>query len=419
MSTTTTDRELAKVESALDSLLSNHDPKAMDNITFRGHRFDAGLAWVHFPDGHGGLGVRPELNKIVEERLRKAGAQPQDPSTFFIALAGPTIVTHGSEEAKQRFLRPMFTGEERWCQLFSEPGAGSDFAGLGTKAVRDGDEWIVNGQKVWTSGALHSTRGMLIARTDPDQPKHRGMSYFIIDIEQPGVEVRPIQQMNGKAHFNEVFFTDARVSDANRIAEVNNGWKVAAATLAFERSGLSAGAGGGIRVSAGERAGLLDRPVAALVAEYRERHEPPDEHGGLSSTLLGLGRELGPVTRDTMTSLVMNERIADMTALRVAAATAAGGSPGPEASTAKLWWTNGLKVSRDLGMEMLGADGMLTGPDTPGDGTVQHFFLTMPSASIAGGSDEIQRNIIGERALGLPKDIQHDPSTPFREIPRS
>ncbi|NBU56171.1 MAG: acyl-CoA dehydrogenase, partial [Acidimicrobiia bacterium] len=143
------DTAIAQVEAALDALLAAHDPTSMDNITFRGHRFDAGLAWVHFPEGHGGLGVRPELNKVVEERLRKAGAKPQDPSTFFIALAGPTIVTHGSDEVKKRFLRPMFTGEERWCQLFSEPGAGSDFAGLGTRAVRDGDEWVVNGQKVW------------------------------------------------------------------------------------------------------------------------------------------------------------------------------------------------------------------------------------------------------------------------------
>ena len=382
-------------------------------------RMDAArLSFPAWPVEHHGRGASKEDLDSIGRAFADAGVLG-GPTGLGVLMGAPVVFTLGSDEQKARMIPPLATGVEGWCQLFSEPGAGSDLASASCRAERDGDEWVVNGQKVWTSGALHSTRGMLIARTDPDQPKHRGMSYFIIDIEQPGVEVRPIKQMNGKAHFNEVFFTDARVSDANRISEINNGWKVAAATLAFERSGLSAGAGGGIRVSAGERAGLLDRPVAGLVAEYRERHEPPDEHGGLSSTLLGLRRDLGPVTRDTMTSLVMNERIADITALRVAAATAAGGSPGPEASTAKLWWTNGLKVSRDLGMEMLGADGMLTGPDTPGDGTIQHFFLTMPSASIAGGSDEIQRNIIGERALGLPKDIQHDPATPFRDIPRS
>jgi alkylation response protein AidB-like acyl-CoA dehydrogenase len=145
------DRQTTAVEAAIDALLAAHDPKQIEDVVFRGHRYDAGLAWVHFPEGFGGLGVRPELNRLVEERLRRAGAAPQDPATFFIALAGPTIVTHGSDEVKQRFLRPMFTGEERWCQLFSEPGAGSDFAGLGTRAVRDGDEWIVNGQKVWNT----------------------------------------------------------------------------------------------------------------------------------------------------------------------------------------------------------------------------------------------------------------------------
>jgi len=383
------------------------------------HLMDAArLSFPAWPVEHHGRGASKEELDSIGRAFADANVLG-GPTGLGVLMGAPVVFTLGSDEQKARMIPPLATGVEGWCQLFSEPGAGSDLASASCRAERDGDEWVVNGQKVWTSGALHSTRGMLIARTDPDQPKHRGMTYFIIDIEQPGVEVRPIRQMNGKAHFNEVFFTDARVHDVNRISEINNGWKVAAATLAFERSGLSAGAGGGIRVSAGERAGLLDRPVAELVAEYRARHEPPDEHGGLSSVLRDLDRDMGPVARGTMTRLVMNERIAEMTALRIASTTAAGGSPGPEASTAKLWWTNGLRTSRDLGMELLGADGMLVGTDTQGDGTVQHFFLTMPSASIAGGSDEIQRNIIGERALGLPKDIQHDPSTPFRDIPRS
>lgn len=382
-------------------------------------RMDASrLSFPAWPVDHHGRGASKEVRDAIGHALDDAGVVG-GPTGLGVLMGAPVVFTLGDDEQKQRLIPPLATGVEGWCQLFSEPGAGSDLASAACRAERDGDEWVVNGQKVWTSGALHSTRGMLIARTDPDQPKHRGMTYFIIDIEQPGVEVRPIRQMNGKAHFNEVFFTDARVSDANRISDVNNGWKVASATLAFERSGLSAGEGGGLRVSAGERAGLLDRRVGDLVEEYRERNEPPDEHGGLSSTLRGIGRSLGPVGRDSMASLVTYERIAEMTALRIAAATAGGGTPGPEASTAKLWWTNGLRISRDLGMEMLGADGMLSGPDTPGGGTIQHFFLSMPSASIAGGSDEIQRNIIGERALGLPKDVQHDPATPFRDIPRS
>ena len=167
-----TDPQTREVEAAIDALLAAHDPKTTDNVEFRGARYDAGLAWVHFPKGYGGLDLRPELNRLVERRLREAGAKPTEPSTFFMALAGPTIVTHGSEDAKQRFLRPMFTGEEKWCQLFSEPGAGSDFAGLATKAERDGDEWIVNGQKVWNTMAHLADFGMLVTRTDPEAPKH-------------------------------------------------------------------------------------------------------------------------------------------------------------------------------------------------------------------------------------------------------
>jgi alkylation response protein AidB-like acyl-CoA dehydrogenase len=201
----TSDSQRERVESAIDALLAQYDPKSVDDRTFRGARYDAGLAWVHFPVGFGGLGVRPDLNRLVEERLRLAGAKAQDPSTFFIALAGPTVVTHGSDEVKRRFLRPMFTGEERWCQLFSEPGAGSDFAGLGTRAVRDGDEWIMNGQKVWNTLAHLADFGMLVARTDPQQPKHKGLTYFAIDMHAPGVEVRPLRQITGEAEFNEVW----------------------------------------------------------------------------------------------------------------------------------------------------------------------------------------------------------------------
>ena len=181
-----TDPETREVEAAIDALLAAHDPTTTDNVEFRGARYDAGLAWVHFPKGFGGLGVRPELNRLVERRLREAGAKPTEPATFFMALAGPTIVTHGSDEAKQRFLRPMFTGEEKWCQLFSEPGAGSDFAGLATKAERDGDEWIVNGQKVWNTMAHLADFGMLVTRTDPDAPKHKGMTYFALDMHADG-----------------------------------------------------------------------------------------------------------------------------------------------------------------------------------------------------------------------------------------
>ncbi|MEC8069147.1 MAG: acyl-CoA dehydrogenase family protein, partial [Actinomycetota bacterium] len=199
------DAELQRVEAALDTLLADNDPSTQSYEEFRGHQFDQGLAWVMYPEGHGGLGVRPQLQKVVNQRLHEAGAPPMEASMFFIALAGPTILTHGSEEVKQRFLRPMFTGEEKWCQLFSEPGAGSDFAGLGTKAIKDGDEWIVNGQKVWNTLAHIADFGMLVTRTDPNVPKHRGMTYFALDMKAPGVEVRPLRQITGEAEFNEVY----------------------------------------------------------------------------------------------------------------------------------------------------------------------------------------------------------------------
>ena len=343
------------------------------------------------------------------------------PTGLGVLMGAPVTMTYGTPEQQKRWMPALATGIEGWCQLFSEPGAGSDLASASCRAERDGDEWVLNGQKVWTSGALHSTRGMLVARTDIDQPKHKGLTYFIVDLEQPGVEIRPIKQMNGMAHFNEVFFTDARVSDADRVSDVNNGWAITTATLGFERSGLSEGAGGGIRVSAGTQAGLLDRSVGDLVAKSKKAHSHPDEYGGVFSTLLELSktRTLSPSQRNRMVSLYMNEQIADFTRLRMSAAAKSGKETGAIASTMKLHWTNGLKVSRDLGVELLGAEGMLVGKDLPAEGTVQHFFLSMPSASIAGGSDEVQHNIIGERALGLPKDVSLDPNTPFRDIPRN
>lgn len=381
---------------------------------------DARLSFPRWPSAWFGRDcTEKEQNDIARAFAKRAviGA----PSGLGVLMGAPVTMTFGTEEQKQRWLPSLANGTEGWCQLFSEPGAGSDLASVSCRAERDGDEWIINGQKVWTSGALHSTRGMLVARNDFDQPKHKGLTYFIIDLEQPGVEIRPIKQMNGAAHFNEVFFNDARVSDADRVSDINNGWAITAATLGFERSGLSEGAGGGVRVPTGKQAGFLDRAVGELLEYVKSKRSHPDEYGGLLSTLrkIDVPQGLNAIQRQKMIALNTNERIAEMTRERITSTMKKGQSPGAEASTMKLHWTNGLRISRDLGLELLGADGMLTGDDLPVEGKVQHFFLSMPSASIAGGSDEVQRNIIGEKTLGLPKDAQTDPKTPFKDIPKN
>ena len=232
---------LTELDAAIDALLAEHDPTTMSTVEFRGHQYDYGLGVVYFPKGHGGLGLPPSLQRHVEKRVVEAGRAPEDPSSFFRHLAGPTILTHGSEDVKERFLRPMFTGEEMWCQLFSEPGAGSDFAGLAAKALRDGDEWVVNGQKVWNTLAHLADWGMLVVRTDPSLPKHKGMTYFALDMRAEGVEVRPLRQITGEAEFNEVYLTDVRIPDANRIGDVGEGWRAALTTLMNERTAIGGG----------------------------------------------------------------------------------------------------------------------------------------------------------------------------------
>src|SRR6202140_1802688 len=228
--TLTTDEDL--VGSRPRDLTAGHDPGSPPGVEFLGARFDAGLAWVSFPLGLGGLGVSPDLQGFVERELRAVDAPNEaDRNVIGYGMAAPTNLTHGTEEQRRRYLRPLFTGEEIWCQLFSEPGAGSDVAGLATRAVRDGDEWVVNGQKVWTTLAHLARWGMLVARTDTEAPKHRGLTYFVIDMHGPGVEVRPLRQMTGEAEFNEVYFTDARVPDAERLGAVGEGWHVALTTL--------------------------------------------------------------------------------------------------------------------------------------------------------------------------------------------
>ncbi len=395
--------DTTRLDEALDALLAEFDPKKVDNVTFRGARFDAGLAWVHFPTGHGGLDMRPDLNRHVEERLRAAGAAAQDPATFFIALAGPTIATHGSEEVKKRFLRPMFTGEEKWCQLFSEPGAGSDFAGLGTKAIRDGDEWIINGQKVWNTLAHLADWGMLVTRTDPDAPKHKGMTYFALDMHAPGVEVRPLRQITGEAEFNEVYMTDVRVADAHRVGEVGEGWRAALTTLMNERSAIGGGGGGNAK-----RRGPIDETIKIW------KEKPADQRNNAD--------------KDKMMHLYCASEALRFTVMRGAQAAKAG-NPGPEGSISKLMSADFNKKVTEFTLNLMGADAMVDydftfrRPDTLSvDGSFggpRHSFLRVRANSIEGGTSEIMRNILGEQVLGLPGEPRVDKDISWSKVPRS
>jgi len=397
------DADTRRVEDAIDALLADHDPATADPIEFRGDRYDRGLAWVHFPEGFGGLGVRPELNRLVERRLREAGAAPTDPTTFFLALAGPTIVTHGTDEQKRRFLRPMFTGEEKWCQLFSEPGAGSDFAGLATRAVRDGDEWLVNGQKVWNTLAHLADRGMLVTRTRPDLPKHRGLTYFALDMHAPGVEVRPLRQITGEAEFNEVYLTDARVPDADRIGGEGDGWRVSLTTLMNERVSI-----GGAGTGAPKPGGAANDAVAiwrALADDARTA-----------------------VRRDGLMQIWVRGEVQRLTNLRAAEAMRVG-NPGPEGSVAKLAYAELNKDLYDFCIELLGADGLIEFDYTfrradeldvtGGARGARYAFLRTRANSIEGGTSEIMRNILGEQVLGLPGEPRLDKDVPWSDVPRS
>ena len=387
------------VRARLDELLAAQDPATTAPVEFAGARYDAGLAWVWFPPGYGGLGVAPELQTVVEGRLRQVGAPSRVERNFIgYGMAAPTIVTHGTDEQRRRWLRPLFTSEEIWCQLFSEPGAGSDVAGLAMRADRDGDEWVVNGQKVWTTLAHTARWGLLLARTDPEVEKHRGLTYFAVDMTAPGVEVRPLRQMTGEAEFNEVFFTDVRIPDGDRLDAVGSGWRVAMTTLMNERVAI----GGGIGA---RRAGPIDEAVAI----WRRR-------GGGTA-----------VERERLMRLWVKADVARLTNMRARARRQAG-TPGPEGSVAKLVGAELNKDVYDLCVDLLGMEGALypdhyemRRPESAGvlGGDVRHSFIRARANSIEGGTSEIMRNILGERVLGLPGEPRPDKDVPWSQIPRN
>ncbi|MCZ2525811.1 acyl-CoA dehydrogenase [Streptomyces sp. SCUT-3] len=387
--------------------LAGHDPAGTDRLEFLRARFDAGLAWVHYPVGLGGLGAPRTLQPLVDAEFAAAGAPDNDPRRNGIGLgmAAPTILAHGSEELKQRLLRPLWTGEEVWCQLFSEPGAGSDLAALATRAVPekgpDGDgaggTWVVDGQKVWTSSAHLARWAILIARTDPDLPKHRGITYFVCDMTDPGVEVRPLRQITGEAEFNEVFLTGVRIPDSHRLGAVGEGWRVAQTTLMNERVAI----GGGPAPREGGMAG-----VVADAWRGRPEGRTPELHARLMR-------------------LWVEAEAQRLAAERLRQQLAAGGV-GSEGAGMKLGFARLSQALSGLEVELLGAEGLeyddwtMRRPDHV-DFTGReagYRYLRAKGNSIEGGTSEILRNIIAERVLGLPAEPRSDKDVPWKDLPR-
>jgi alkylation response protein AidB-like acyl-CoA dehydrogenase len=384
---------------------------------------ESGWGFPTWPTDWFGRGLPGDVGAAVQAELAAVGAIGP-PAGIGQVMAGPLILEFGTDDQKRRFLPRLVSGEESWCQFFSEPGAGSDLAGLQTRATRDGDEWVVNGQKLWSGGAMDADHAILLARTDPDQPKHKGISYMVIETDQRGIEIRPIRQMDGEAHFNEIFFTDARVPDANIVGGLNNGWPMAVATLAHERTAFFGGGAGGFgAVPPGRKAGMLDRPVrdvVALLAARRREEGAALNLGGAAQRMIELARSAGratdPVMRQRLAQLYAAQQAARFTAMRARAAAEAGKPPGAESSVGKLIATRNARLVRDLGPELLGPYGTLVNDDAPDGGATAATTLYTPCLSIMGGTDEIQKNIVGERVLGLPREPQVDRDVPFREL---
>ncbi len=393
----------------VQKLLAEVHPERTDAITFRRKQYEHGLAWVHFPEGYGGLGLSPKQQTIVLDEISKhSKVVHHDPpaATIGIGMGAPTVLTYASEELKKRFLPKIFSGEEIWCQMFSEPGAGSDVAGLSTRAVRDGDEWVVNGQKVWTTVAHLSSWGMLVARTNPDVPKHDGLSYFVLDMKAPGVEVRPLYQITGEAEFNEVFFKDVRIPNSHMLGKEGQGWRVAITTLMNERVAIG---GGGSKKKGGGA-------ISQLVKLWQTR-----KPGALSPA-----QEV--LLRDRVTRSWMDNELLRITTQR-ARASQKSGNPGPEGSVGKLAQAEINKKMWETALDVLGSDGLafeagyaLRQGDfhvgTP-EALAKYQFLRSRANSIEGGTSEIMKNILGERVLGLPGDPRVDKDVPWKDVPRS
>jgi alkylation response protein AidB-like acyl-CoA dehydrogenase len=398
-------------------LSANWDPE-MSLVAWRNKLVDSGWGMPQWPEAWYGRGLPLGLVRAVEEEFASTGAVGVAKSGVRL-LAAATLLEHGTDRQKERYLRRILTGEDTWCQLFSEPGSGSDLAGATTRADLHGDYWLINGQKVWTTSAHHANHGLLLARTDWDAPKHEGLSYFVIDIKQPGVDVQPLKQMNGHASFNQVFFTDAQVPAENLIGRIGEGWKVAMTTLAHERRGAD-----GLNAPSrrGARTGRIYEEERRELETANQPYKWYPQRAGRVDLILDRAKETGankdPHVRQEIAKLMILAKSAEWTARRARAAQQQGRPQGPEGSLGKLAASHVARAAAHVHTLMTGADALLTGSGSPRNGVIAEILVSVPAISIAGGTDEIQRNIIAERVLGLPKEPRFD-TGPFRQVRRN
>ena len=408
--------DLDTVRAEVQAWLAEHWDPDRSLLEWRSLLVDSGWGCPSWPTDRFGRGLRADQGKVVAEEFQRVGAVSVA-SGVGMGLVAPTLLAHGTDDQLARLLRPIVTGEHRWCQLFSEPGAGSDLAGLTTRADRDGEEWIVSGQKVWNSGAHRAAFGILLARTDWEVPKHKGISYFAIAMDQSGIEVRPLKQSNGHASFNEVFFSEARVEARNLIGNTGDGWRIALTTLTHERA---AALNTGRRPRVRTEAGRCVVEANAESAEYYKTYEWYPQRAGRTDLAQPRARETGqaadPVVRQELMVLHAQVETTKWSNGRVASARATGRSAGPEGSLSKLNGSRIARLANGVHTTIAGASGMLSGSDAPLNGVITEILLSTPAMSIAGGTDEIQHNIIGERVLGLPKEPGSDADLPFREV---
>jgi alkylation response protein AidB-like acyl-CoA dehydrogenase len=399
-------------------LKANWDPE-LSLLEWRNKLVESGWGAPHYPKEWHGRGLPVKFNTPIDDEFAKVGAITVARAGIR-TLAAATILDHGTDFHKQKFLRRILTGEDTWCQLFSEPGSGSDMAGAVTRADKKGNKWVINGQKVWTTSAHKAHWGLLLARANWDAVKHKGLAYFVLDMKQPGVQVHPLRQMNGHASFNQVFFTDAEVEPEMMICDVGDGWTVATTTLMHERRGAD-----GLRTwaQASNRKGRIYEEEKAEIATTMEPYKWYPQRAGRVDLVMKRAKETGkiadPVVRQEIAKLLIMSKSAEWTARRARAAQNQGKPQGPEGSLGKLASSHVARQAARVHTYITGSDALLSGADRPMEGVIAEILVSVPATSIAGGTDEIQRNIISERVLKMPKEPSVDTTKPFKDVPRN